>query len=193
MAYPADISDIPWERNMQRDLMALTLLVESRQSLEIVTHSLGQLVDVYQKLGLAMYTFVDVMRKGKETMMGPNKWEAVKERVTTTMAKSMFNFKEGPKRKMLKVKYFKHPNIAHYLYDRHLAAYGRLPWNDKVPLYFVKIFCAELYLGMKPNYNDLPSDFFGLDKIRLCHRRGTKHDTKLSRPESPLVSRPLHV
>ena len=62
MTYLADISDIPWERNMQkctlercqhlhaklqRDLVALTLPIESRQSLEIVTHSLGELVDVY--------------------------------------------------------------------------------------------------------------------------------------------------
>ena len=66
--------------------------------------------------------------------MGPDKWEVVKERVTTTMEKSMFDFKEGPKRKMLKVQYFKHPDASHYLYDRHLVAYGRIPWNDEVPL-----------------------------------------------------------
>ena len=107
--------------------MSLTLPAESRQSLEIVTHSLGQLVDVYQNIGPTTDTFVDVMRKRKETVMGPDKWEVVKKRVTTTMAKSMFNFKEGLKRKMLKVQYFKHPDIAHYLYDRHLAAYGRFP------------------------------------------------------------------
>ena len=73
----------------------------------------------------------------------------------------MFNFKKGPKRKMLKVQYFKHLDIAHYLYDRHLVAYGRPSWNDEVPLYFEKLFYAELFLQMKPNYNDLPSDFFG--------------------------------
>ena len=97
-------------------------------------------------------------------MMGPDKWEVVKKRVTTDMVKSMFNFKEGPKRKMLKVQYFKHPNIAHYLYDIHLAAYGRLPRNDEVPLYFAKLFYAELFLQMKPNYNDHSSEFFGLEK-----------------------------
>ena len=74
--------------------------------------------------------------------MGPDKLDVVKQRVTTKMAKSMFNFKEGPKRKKLKVQYFKHPNIAHYLYDRYLAAYGRLPWNDEVPLYFENLFYA---------------------------------------------------
>ena len=105
--------------------MSLTLPAESRQSLEIVTHSLDQLVDVYRKLEPTTDTFVEVMRKRKETVMSPDKWEVVKERITTTMAKSMFNFKEGPKRNMLKVKYFKHPDIAHYLYDRHLASY----WN----------------------------------------------------------------
>ena len=67
---------------------------------------------------------------------------------------------------MLKVQYFKHPNIAGHLYDRHLAAYGRLPWNNDVLLYFSKLFYAKLFLGMKPNYNDLPSNFFGYGKGR---------------------------
>ena len=96
--------------------------------------------------------------------MGPDKWEDVKQKVTKEVAKSMFNYKEGPKRKMLKVQYFKHPDIARYLYDRNLAAYGRLPWNDEVPVYFAQMFYAEFFLGMKPNYNDLPSEFFGLRK-----------------------------
>ena len=71
--YPVDISDIPWERNMaqctlercqqlhaklQRDLVALTLPAESRQSLEIVRHSLGELVAVYRNLGPTTTTFV---------------------------------------------------------------------------------------------------------------------------------------
>ena len=108
MTYLADISDIPWERNMQqctlemcqhlhaklkRDLVALNLPAESRQSLEIVTHSLGEPVDVCRKLGPTTDTFVEVMRKRKEIVMGPDKWEVVKQRVTTEMAKSMFNFK----------------------------------------------------------------------------------------------------
>ena len=80
------------------------------------------------------------------------------------MVKSVFNFKEGPKRKMLKVQYFKHPDIAHYLYDRHLAAYGRLPWKDEIPVYFAQLFYTIFFLKMKPNYNDLRSKFFGLRK-----------------------------
>ena len=62
--------------------MALTLSAESQQSLEIVTHSLGKLVHVYRKLGPETDTFVEVMRKIKETLMGPDKWEDVKQRVT---------------------------------------------------------------------------------------------------------------
>ena len=116
--------------------------------------------------------------------MGPDKWEA------TSMENSMFNFKEGLKRKMLKVKYFKHPDIAHYLYDRYLAAYGRLPWNNEVPLYFAKLFYVEFFLGMKPNYNDLPSELFGPRKGQLCDCMGTKHDTQLPRLEPPLVPQP---
>ena len=79
--------------------MDLTLPNESRQSLEIVTHSLGKLVNVYKTLWPMTDTFVQVMRKRKETVMVPDKWEDVKQRVTKDMVKSMFNFKEGPKKK----------------------------------------------------------------------------------------------
>ena len=89
---------------------------------------------------------------------------------------------------MLKVKYFKHPHIACHLYDRHLAAYGRLPQNDEVLLYF-----AKLFLQMKPNYNDLPSEFFGPGKGQLCDHRGAKRDIELHCPEPPLVSQIFRV
>ena len=123
--------------------------------------------------------------------MGLDKWEDVKQKVTKDVAKSMFNFKEGPKIKMLKVQYFKHPNIAHYLYDRHLATYGRFPGNDEVPVYFAQMFYAEFFLGMKLNYNDLPSEIFGPGKGRLYDHKGAKRDVELPRLEPPLVSRPF--
>ena len=128
------------------------------------------------------------MTRRKDAVMFPYKWADVKNRVTKAMEKYMFNFKEGSKRKMMKVQYFKHPDIAHYLYDIHLATCGRLPWNDKVPLYFAKLFYAELFLQMKPNYNDLPSEFFGPGKGRLCDHRGIMHDADFPRLEPPLVS-----
>ena len=154
------ISDIPWESNIQKytlqrcqslysklkkNIVSLKLLAESRESLEIVTHSLRKLVDVYLTLGPTTDTFVEVMRKIKEIVMGPDTWEVVKQSFPTKMAKSMFNLKEGLKRKMLKVQYFKQPDIAGYLYDRHLATYGRLPWNDEVPIYFEKIFMKNSF------------------------------------------------
>ena len=58
--------------------MSLTLPSERQQRLEIVTHYLGQLVDVYQKLRPTIDNFVDVMRKIKEKVMRPDKWEVVK-------------------------------------------------------------------------------------------------------------------
>ena len=83
--------------------MALSLPAESRQSLEIVTHSLGEMVNVYRNLGPTTYSFVELMRKRKETVIGPDKWQDIKQKFTRGEAKSMFNYKEGPKRKMLKV------------------------------------------------------------------------------------------
>ena len=77
----------------------------------------------------------------------------------------MSNFKEGPKQKMLKVQYFKHPEIAHHLYDRFLAAYGRFQWNDEVPHYFVR-FVYAFFLNMKPDCTDAPSKFYGVGKGR---------------------------
>ena len=72
--------------------------------------------------------------------MGPDKWVYVEKRVSKADSISMFNFKEGPKRKMLKVQYFKHPEITHHLYDRFLEAYARFPCKDEVPHYFVRFF-----------------------------------------------------
>ena len=54
-------------------------------------------------------------------------------------------------------------------------------------------FTQSFFLGMKPNYNDLPSDFFGPGKGRLCDRKGTRRDVELPRPELPLASRPFQV
>ena len=72
--------------------------------------------------------------------MGPEKWAVVKEKVIREQTNSMFNFKEALKRKALKVQYFKHPKLAHYLYDRFFASYGWFPWNDEVPNYFARFF-----------------------------------------------------
>ena len=91
-----------WEKlhaKLQRDILSLTLPAESRQSLEIVTHSLGEIVNVYKTLGPMTDTFVEMMRKRKKKVMDPDKWEDVKQRVTKDMAKSIFNFKEGQKEK----------------------------------------------------------------------------------------------
>ena len=46
---------------------------------------------------------------------------------------------------------------------------------------------------MKPNYNDLPSEFFGYGKGRLCDHRGSRCDVEFPRPEPPLVSQPFCV
>ena len=66
----------------------------------------------------------------------------LKTKLQKKWKKTMFNFKEGSKRKILKVKYFKKPNMAFHFYDRHLAAYGRLPRNDKISIYFENLFYA---------------------------------------------------
>ena len=98
--------------------------------------------------------------------MGPNKWVDVENRVSKVDAISMFNFKEGPKQKMLKVQYFKHPEIAPNLYDRFLKTYGIFPWNDEVPHYFARFFYAKFFLNMKPNYIDALSNFYEIGKGR---------------------------
>ena len=48
-------------------------------------------------------------------------------------------------------------------------------------------------MEIKPNYNDLPSEFFGPRKGWLCDRRGARSDAKLPRLEPPLVSQPFRV
>ena len=46
---------------------------------------------------------------------------------------------------------------------------------------------------MKPNYSDVPSEFFGPGKGRLYDCKGAKRDVELPRPKPPLVSRPFWV
>ena len=62
--------------------------------------------------------------------MDRDKWVYVEKRVSKVDAISMFKFKEGLKRKMLNVQYFKNLKIAHHLYDRFVDSYGIFPWND---------------------------------------------------------------
>ena len=50
---------------LQKDLVVLSLPAESQQSLEIVTHSLGEIVNVYINLGPTTDTFLEMMRKRK--------------------------------------------------------------------------------------------------------------------------------
>ena len=85
------------------------------------------------------------MRKRKKIVKVPDTWEDVKHRVTKEMEKSMFNFKEGVKINMLKVQYFKHPDIAFHLYDSHFATFGRLPWNVEVSLMLKNYFMQNYF------------------------------------------------
>lgn len=73
---------------------------------------------------------------------------------------------------MLKVQYFKHPEIAHNLYDQFLAAYDRLPWNDEAPHYFAQFIYVEFFEHMKLDYIDLPSKFYGVGKCQTNIHRG---------------------
>ena len=133
----------------------------------MVFQSLQKFIEVFEDLGPKTYGFVDLMQRRTTQVMGLDKWVVVKERVTREHANSMFNFKEGLKHKELKVQYFKHPKLAQFLYDLFLGAYGRFPWNDEVPNYFARFFYAEFFLGMKPDYTDIHSEFYGVGKGRI--------------------------
>ena len=98
----------------QHDLSSLDLTPENKQSIEIVLQSLQKFIEVYEDLGPTTNGFVALMQRRKPQVMGPNKWAVVKEGVTREHANSMFNFKEGLKHKELKVKYFKHLELAHF-------------------------------------------------------------------------------
>jgi hypothetical protein len=134
------------KKRLENDLAVLELPLERKQSLQIILHSLEKFMDAYQKMGPTTGSFVDLMRQRKSEVMGSDKWDTVKNRVSKEDAISMFNFKEGPKWKMLKVQYFKHPHFVGHLYNIFLAAYGKLSWNDEVPHYFARHFFAEFFL-----------------------------------------------
>jgi hypothetical protein len=110
-------------------------------------------------------------------VMGPDKWEVVKSRVSKEDAISMFNFKEGPKRKMLKVQYFKHPNIAGHLYNRFLAAYGKfhgmMRFHITLLEFFMHIFswaCTLIIPAYHPNIMGLVKDEHMIERgISKCN------------------------
>ena len=124
--------------------------------------------------------------------MGRDKWVDVEKRVSKEYAIAMFNFKDGLKQKMLKVQYFKHPDIAHHLYDRFFATYGIFPWNDEVPHYFAIIFYIEFFLNMNPYYIDM-SKFYGVGKCRTYEQEGAFHDPLFPKATPCLVPHPQRL
>jgi hypothetical protein len=144
--------------------VVLELPHEREQRLQIVLHSLEKIMNSYQKMGPTTGSFFDRMRWKKLEVMGPDKWEAIKNRVPKEDVISMFNFKEGPKHKMLKVQYFKHHDFVGHLYNIFLATYEKLPWNDEVQHYFARHLFVEFFLHMHPDYTSLPSKYYGIGK-----------------------------
>jgi hypothetical protein len=71
-----------------------------------------------------------------------------------------------------------------------LEAYERFPWNDEVPIYFARLFYADFFLGMHPDYTILPSRYYGVGKGRTYDRKWECRDASLPRPPPPLVSLP---
>jgi hypothetical protein len=121
--YPLAIGEVlPWEATtkemalqhctshhakLKHDFEQMDLPSESRQILGVVLHYFGNFIDVYKNLGPMTNTFIDLMRRCKKVVMGLDKWIEIEKRVSKEKVKSLFNFKEGPKRPMLKVQYFK--------------------------------------------------------------------------------------
>jgi hypothetical protein len=178
------------KKRLENDLAVLELPLESKQSLQIILHSMENFMDAYQKMRPTTDSFVDLMRWRKSEVMGPDKWDTIKNRVSKEYAISIFNFKEGPKRKMLKVQYFKHPHFDEHLYNKFLVAYGKLSWNDEIPHYFARHFFAEFFLHMHPNYTSLPSKYYGTGKGRTYNCKEAYRSGALPRPPQPIVPLP---
>jgi hypothetical protein len=94
---------------------------------------------------------------------------------------------------MLKVQYFKHPNIIHYLYDLFLATYGRLLWNEKVPHYFSRFIYVNFFENLNIDYTYLPYKYYSVEKSWTYNRRGSFWDPTLPPPPPPVVSHPPEV
>jgi len=106
-------------------------------------------------------SFVDLMTWLKSKVMGPDKWETTKNKVSKEDVICMFNFKEGPKGNMLTVQYFKQRDFSGHLYNIFLITYEKLLWKDEVPQYFVRHLFVEFFLHMHPDYTSLSSKYYG--------------------------------
>ena len=87
---------------LRDDLDNLELPIERQQSLQIILESLGKFIGSYRTAAPIKYCFIHLMRMWRDHFMGPNKWFDVEKRVSKEDSISMFNFKEGPKQKMLR-------------------------------------------------------------------------------------------
>jgi hypothetical protein len=96
--------EVPWEGEVQKmtiqrctnhhaklkhDLEQLDLPTGSKQSLEILFHSLEYFIDVYKTLGPTTDGFVDLLRRHRKHVMGPDKWPKIEKRVSKEKAKSI--------------------------------------------------------------------------------------------------------
>lgn len=61
------------------------------------------------------------------------------------------------------------PIIAGMIYPRFLAAHGRYPNNDQIPLYFAQQLYAEFRIGLNVNYLDIPG-YLGQGRGRIADR-----------------------
>jgi len=87
--YPSNVGDeLLWEgitnamtlercsgvkSRLKNYLRSLNICWENKQILEIVLYSLKNFMDVYQKMGLTIDSFINLMRRRKLEVMGPNK------------------------------------------------------------------------------------------------------------------------
>lgn len=119
-------------------ILGVSSSLQRVEILEIAMHSLSSFLNVYENIGPTMDSFINMKRHRKEVMMGSDIWVEVNKRVTKEDAKSILNFKEGMKRNMLKVKYFKNPDIACHFYDRFIATYGKMRFKFILQNYFMQ-------------------------------------------------------
>lgn len=122
--------------------------------------------------------------------MGADRWDMVKVAIKGHDVKGfLYDIPpDRPSGQPLRLREFRLEAAAPYVYYRFIRAWGMFPHHDQVPLYFAKHLYAEFVLGMRLDYTNTPSTFFGAGRGRSYQRPGARRDPGYAPPPPRLVS-----
>ena len=161
-------------------------------SMALMLDAVERLLQVYRSMGPLSDLWTVTNQRRRAEVMGPDKWPAVRDATKGVDVKgTLFDIPPGRAGgQPLRLKEFKLEAAAPFVYDRFIGAWGVFPHHHQVPVYFARHLYAEFVLGMRPDYTETGSSFYGAGGGRSAERPGARRDPAIQPAPVPLVGRP---